>query len=329
MTTRIAHVIVPEVFNPYVIERTAELSELQASGIISNNPELDRLAQTGGRTINMPFWEDLTGVDEVLSDTAPLGVGRIEANRDLAVLLMRGRAWGASDLAAALAGDDPMGAIGELVASYWARRRQATLISTLQGVFAAGNADNIHDISQEANEADRTISGETFLDAAQVMGDAKDRLTAVAMHSMTVTHLAKNDLIDFRPDSEGNYTVRMFLGKRVIEDDGLPVLAGAGQGGNDAYVTYLFGEGAIALGNGAAPVPTETDRDSLQGDDHLINRQHFILHPRGVAFAGTFGPGGTVAGSSPTNGELEDGANWTWVYENKNVRIARFVHTLA
>ncbi|MFQ7236777.1 MAG: hypothetical protein ACLRPU_18040 [Enterococcus hulanensis] len=69
--TKIADVIVPDVFNQYVIERTAELSAFYQSGIISHNPELDKLATAGGKLINMPFWEDLDGEDEVLSDTTP------------------------------------------------------------------------------------------------------------------------------------------------------------------------------------------------------------------------------------------------------------------
>jgi hypothetical protein len=53
-------------------------------------------------------------------------------------------------LAKALSGDDPMAAIGDLVAAYWARRFQAILIKTLDGIF--GNDDtemntNQHDIS--------------------------------------------------------------------------------------------------------------------------------------------------------------------------------------
>ena len=72
MPTRIADVIVPQVFNPYVIQRTAELSALSQAGIISNNPELDALASAGGKLINMPYWNDLTGADEVLSDTGAL-----------------------------------------------------------------------------------------------------------------------------------------------------------------------------------------------------------------------------------------------------------------
>ena len=313
--TQVADVIVPEVFNPYVIQRTAELSTLSQAGIISNNPELDSLASAGGKLINMPFWNDLTGDDEVLDDNAALEPEKITASQDVAALFMRGKAWSVNDLAKALSGDDPMAAIGDLVAGYWARRRQALLFAILKGVFAATTmTGNLHDIS--AISGKDLISASTFIDATQKMGDAKEKLTAVGMHSAVVSYLAKSDLIETLPDSEGKPTIKVFLGKRVIEDDGCPVTSGV-------YTTYLFGEGAIGLGNGAAPVPTETDRDSLAGDDILINRQHFVLHPRGVAFQNA-----SVVGKSPTNAEAALAANWQRVYENKNVRIVKFVHKI-
>lgn len=312
--TQIADVIVPEVFNPYVVQRTMELSALYQSGIISNNSELDKLALSGGKTINMPYWEDLNGEDEVLSDDGALTPEKITAGQDVAVLLMRGKAWSANDLAKALSGDDPMKAIGDLTASYWARMMQKTLIFLLNGAFgAASMGGKILDISGLTGDLAK-INGLTFIDALQLMGDAKDRLTAVAMHSATETQLRKNDLIETIPDSQGK-PVKYFQEKRVIVDDGCPVT-------EDTYTTYLFGEGAIGLGNGSAPVPTETDRDSLAGDDILINRKHYILHPRGVKWEGT------PAGSSPTNAELATGTNWKRVYEEKAIRIVKFVHKL-
>lgn len=314
--TRITNVVVPEVFNPYTIEKTAELSALVQSGIVETSPELNKLAASGGKLINMPFWQDLTGDDEVLSDTSPLTAGNITAAQDVAVLLMRGRAWGANDLAKALAGDDPMRAVGDLVAAYWARRQQAILLKILEGIFgAASMAGNALDISGETGDA-ANITASTFIDAQALLGDAHEKLTAVMMHSATVASLAKLDLIDYIPDSQGKTTIKTFLGKRIVEDDDCPV-------SSTTYTTYLFGPGAVGYGEGGAPVPTETDRDSLQGDDILINRRHFILHPRGVKFTSS-----SVAGSSPTNAELATAANWLRVYEAKNVRIVQFKHKL-
>ena len=318
--TIISDVIVPEVFNPYVIQRTAELSAFYQSGIIARNPELDRLASSGGKLVNMPFWEDLSGNSQVLSDENALTVKKITGAKDVATLLARGDAWSVNDLAKALSGDDPMAAIGDLVAAYWARDFQVTLISILNGIFG-DNATlmntNKHDISGSPDaDGDDVISAKTAVDAIYKLGDNADKLTGFAMHSATVAKLTKDDLIETIPPSEGKPAVRMFLGKPVIVDDGLPVEDGV-------YTTYIFGAGAFGWGEGGAPVPVETARDALAGDDILIHRRHFILHPRGVAFQNK-----QVSGATPSNTELADYRNWERVYESKNVRIVQFKHKL-
>ena len=323
MTTRISDVIVPEVFNPYVVQRTMELSALVQSGIIENNQEFDRLASVAARTVNMPFWNDLGGADELLDDQNPLTPGAIQAAQDEAVILRRGRAWGVNDLAANLAGDDPMGAIGDLVAAYWARRIQAILLAKLGGVFGAATmAGNVHDITNAAGAA-ANFTASTFVDAVQRLGDAKEQLTGIMIHSATEASLAKQDLIATEKGSDGSVGVKTFMGKRVIVDDGCPVDIAQGN-----YTSYIFGPGAFALGNGnpVGFVPTETARDSLAGEDFLINRKTLILHPRGVRWTPQVG---VPAGVSPSNAELAIGANWTRVYENKAIRMVAFIHKLA
>lgn len=314
--TQIADVIVPDVFQNYVIKRTAELSALFTSGIVERTAEFDKLASGAGKLINMPFWNDLTGDDEVLSDGAALTPAKLTAGQDVAVKLLRGKAWSTNDLAGELAGSDPMAAIGDLVASFWVRKYQAALINILAGVFAATSmSGNVHDISALTDGAE-LISGSTFIDAAQKLGDAKDKLTGIVMHSAVAAYLAKNDLIQTIRDSEGRVTFKTFMGKVVLEDDSLTP-------STDVYTTYLFGAGAIAYGEGNPDNPVEVGRDVLAGDDVLVNRRHFILHPRGVAFQND-----SVAGASPTNAELATGTNWARVYDNKLIRIVQFKHKI-
>ncbi len=309
--TTVADVIVPEVFNPYVVEKTTELSALYQSGIVASSDELNSLALSGGRLINMPFWNDLDGDDEVLSDINALDVERITSGQDIAALLMRGKAWSVNDLAKALSGDDPMQVIGQLVAGYWARRMQAAILSILEGVFAAPSmAPNVYD-------TDVRINSDNMILASQCLGDAKSKLTGYLMHSAVEADLARQDLIDFTKDSTGSIEIPTYFGKPVIVDDGCPVA-------NGVYTTYIFGQGAIGYGEGAAPVPTETTRDALSGDDILINRRHFILHPRGVRWLDQ-----AVAGRSPTNAELANPANWLRVYDAKNVRMVKYTHRIA
>lgn len=319
--TKISDIIVPEIFNPYMIERTAELSALFQSGIISTNPELNALAQKGGTLINMPFFTDLEGDDEVLSDSEALTPSKIGTNKDVARLIMRGKTWGVNDLAKSLSGDDPMRAIASLVASFWDRKWQQILLATLKGVFASGTMnDNLLDISAEGTATTRSVGAGTLLDALQKMGDAKAKITAYGMHSLTENKLAKDDLIEYMRDSQGRPTIPTYLGKRVIVDDGLPVEV---VNGNNVFTTYLYGEGAIGYGEGSPEVPLEMDRDSLASDNYLITRRHFILHPRGVKFTEN-----TVEKDAPNNKELAIGANWSRVYEPKNVRIVKFKHRI-
>lgn len=315
--TKISDVIVPEVFAPYVINETTEKSALWQSGIISTMDESASLAEQGGTSINMPYWNDLDGEAEVLSDSTALNVEKITSGKDVAILHARGKAWSTNDLATSLSGDDPMGAIGDLVVKYWDRQMQGMLLASLNGIFASSSmADNVLDISGKSGAgANFTVAG--MIDASYKLGDEVEKLTAVAMHSATSASLAKQGLIQTIRDAEGKILYKTYLEKRVIIDDGLPYDARA-----KAYTTYLFGEGAIGYGEVAPEHAVETDRVSLQSDDVLINRRHFVLHPRGVKWAG-------ATGLAPNNEGLAKGANWERVYDPKKIRIVAFKHKLA
>ena len=321
--TRIADVIQPEVFNPYMVQRTLELSALLQSGIVENNAEFDQLTSGPNTLVNMPFWNDLTGDSEIMADDGALTPGKIGTDKDVARKHGRARAWGANGLSALLSGDDPMRAIADLVADYWQRDMQKVLLNTLAGVFAAASmAGNVHDISAGTGDT-ALIGGATFVDATQKMGDAKEKLTGVMMHSAVEAYLTKKDLIETVPESEGKPAVSTFLRKRVIVDDGMPFATDT-----KVATAYLFGAGAIALGNGSHPriIPTEIDRDSLasSGEDYLITRRIFMLHPRGVKWTED-----GVAATFPTNAEIATGTNWTRVYDPKAIRVVKFTFKIA
>lgn len=332
--TTLTDVIVPELFNPYVINRTMELSALLNCGIITNNSEFDTLASQAAPTVNMPFFEDLTGESEQIIEGVDLGDNKITTNKDVAAIFRRAKMWSATDLSAALAGADPMGAIGTLVATFWARDMQKELIAVLNGIFGTIPAvvdpatpattrldSNLLDISGGSTAATRSWNASAFIDAQQLLGDAQGQLTAIAMHSATKSLLKKQNLIATERPSMGP-EFEAYQGKRVIIDDGCPVTDGV-------YTSYLFGQGAIALGNGSPVgfVATETDRDKKKGSgvDYLINRRTNILHPRGVQFTNAV----VAKTEGPSRLELADPKNWLPVYEAKQIRIVAFKHKLA
>ncbi len=314
--TKLADVIVPEIFVPYVIEKTAEKSKLLQSGIAVANPKLNQLVTAGGTTINMPFWQDLAGRSQIWTETKDIEINKIAAKSDIAALLLRANAWGATDLSGALAGNDPMSAIGDRVADFWARDEQKTLLNILKGVFASTEmSDHVLDKSTKG------IDASTVLDAKQLLGDASDKLQAIAMHSAVYTELQKQNLIEYttvQGPSGSPITIPTYLTYSVIVDDSMPKEG-------DVYTTYLFARGVIGRGEGTpvSMVPVETDRDSLGSKDILIHRRVFVMHPFGIKWKGT------PELETPSEEELATGTNWERVYESKNIGLVALKHKIA
>ena len=321
--TRLGDVIVPETFTEYYIKRTMETSVLMRCGIISNDDLFDKLSRGPSTLMNMPYWDDLIGDSVNIKDNTWFTPDKITAGLDVAVKQGKGKAWGANGLSAQLSGADPIGAIGNLAANFWEREFQKILMATLTGVFASESMeDKVHDISDETNDA-ALISGNAFIDAIQIMGDAKENISGVMLHSAVEAYLAKRQLIEYVQESDQSSRVPRFMNKRVIVSDSVPFDTETNIG-----TAYLFGTGAIAMGNGSHEriLETEVVRDGLStsGEDILVTRRVFILHPRGIKWTNA-----EKADVFPTIEELEDGTNWERVYEPKAIRIVKFVFKIA
>jgi hypothetical protein len=80
--------------------------------------------------------------------------------------------------------------------------------------------------------------------------------------------------------------------------------------GKSIYTTYVFGDGAIEYTNCGAKVPYEMSRDPKTngGQDTLYSRQRKCFAPYGISFTKD-----TMSSLSPTDAELELGANWELV----------------
>ena len=312
---KVSDILKPENWDAYQAKPTAERTAFWASGIVS---PVDVTLPSGGGTVNMPFFNDLSGDEELLSDSSPLTVGNTTTSKDVAAVIGRGRAFGANDLAGVLSGADPIGAMMALLDGYQMRQSQAELINMLTGAFgAASMSGNVSDISGKGTEATRAINQTTFIDACQLLGDAKDSVSAIAMHSAVEAYLAKQQMIVYETTADKSERIPMYMGKRVIVDDNMPVSTGT-------YTSYIFGPGAIgykqdAIGEG----DLESDRDILAGDSVITYRRRFILHPRGIKWQGT------PSGAFPSRAELATGTNWARVYENKQLRIVQFKHKIA
>lgn len=318
--TRLADMIVPEQFNMYTLERTAETSRFRQSGIIADMTEVvkDKMA---GTTVNMPFFQDLQGDDELVDDSQDITIANITTSKDEAAKLFRVKAFGGTDLARVLSGADPVAAIADLFAGWWRRREQDTLTSVCMGALgSASMASNVLDISSLTNGAE-LFDEDSFIDACARLGDRQDDLSGVAVHGDTYKVMKKHDLIDFIKPSEGGMPIPTYMGKLLIVDDKMPK-TNAG-----VYTTVVFGPGSIGFAEAAPPHSVEVGRQPLLngGKDYIVQRRYFVMHPRGIKWT----PKANVpAKATPANAELADAGNWTRVYEPKNIRLVGFKHKL-
>ena len=324
--TKLTDVIVPELFTQYVLEQTKEKSELIKSGAIENNPLLDTLVNGGGTTLKMPKWNDLTGDSQVFSENSDIETDKITAHKEIATLLLRAKGWSAHDMAAALAGDDPMRRIAERVAEWWIRDEKKIVLSILKGVFASASMESHVLDETSVSGADTKISAKLVLDAKQLMGDAASDLSLIYMYSAVYTELQKQQLITFVEPAGAKIKIPTYLGYNGICDDSAPVVLGTG-GAKDKFTTYLLSRGCIQRGQGTPVgfVGTETFRNAKKSVDELYNRQAKVLHPKGMSWIG----GANIADETPSNAELEVGTNWTMAAaEAKQVGMVALVHTL-
>jgi hypothetical protein len=334
MATLRSDIIIPEVFTPYVIEQTTQRDAFLASGVVQPMAELN--ATEGGDFINVPFWKaNLSGDFEVLSDSSSLIPGKITADKQVGVILHRGRAFEARDLAALAAGADPMAAIGAKIADYIANQRQKDLLACLAGVFGSVNTTSntaaFFELTIDGGSGDSptVLSPRHVAEAKSLLGDQGDKLTAICMHSKVYYDLVERKAIDYVSTDEargtsttqsggslvaaygGDISVPTYCGLRVIVSDDVQT---EGSGSTTEYATYFFTQGAVASGEQMA-MQTETDRDILAKSDAMSIDLHYVYHPVGSKWG--------VTTTNPDRATLATVGNWSKVYETKNLGIVR------
>jgi hypothetical protein len=335
MATLRSDLIIPEVFSPYVIEESTRSDAFLQSGVVQPMAELNTSGDGSGDFVSVPFYKaNLSGDFEVLTDSTSLTPGKIEADRQIGVLLRRGRAFEARDLAALASGSDPIGAIGQKMAKYVNHQKQKDLVSCLSGVFGSLNSNSSSSaffglcLDSESGDSPTSLNPSHVARAKNVLGDAGDKLTAVVMHSATYYELVERRAVDFvlAADTaagatasggsiagafDGNVQVPSFMGLRVIVSDDVQT---TGSGASTEYAVYFMTQGAVGSSESVA-LRTETDRDILSLSDAMAISLSYCYHPIGAKWGVT-----TV---NPTRSQLETVGNWSKVYETKNIGIVR------
>ena len=326
--TKLSDVIVPEVFAPYIMERSLNQNRFAQAGIMVPDAALSARLAGGGKTFNLPFWKDLTGDSDIPSETVETTVNSIATDKMIARTQLREKAWGSGNLAATLAGSDPYEAISARVSGFWAKNKESLLLYTLRGVIADNVAndsgDMVVDISTEDGNAATSankISAKKTIEAVMKQGDMFEEIVAMGVHSVVYQTLLENDLIDYIADSQGRLVIPTYMGLRVIPSDNMPVIAGTSSGYK--YHTYLFKAGAVAYGESTSMItPVEVYRNPklAMGQDELYTRTKFAIHPLGFAWVMS-----SDTGVTPTDANLYTATSWNRVYDKKNTGFVALI----
>tara|TARA_R100000951_G_scaffold107151_1_gene102254 strand:- start:1961 stop:2968 length:1008 start_codon:yes stop_codon:yes gene_type:complete len=327
-----ANVQIADIYNPLVFsaaeqEAQIELNAFLASGVMVEDPRLTAMASTGGNIGELPFFKPL-GTEEPNYSNDVTGDTSTPNKITTAIMKYRlasqNQSWSTMDLAVDLALADPVSAITNRVGSYWATTNERRLIQSTMGILASNVANNSSDMvvsvatdSSSAVTDAELVSNDVILDAQQTAGDHQAGFSAIAMHSVVYSRLRKQQLIDFVRDADNNTLFSTYGNLRVIVDDSLSAVAGTNR---VTYTTVIFGNGAVVSGMGRTSNPSELDRAPEKGNgggqSDLYSRRADIIHPLGFEFTSA-----SVAGQSATLAELATSANWSRVWERKNVPL--------
>jgi hypothetical protein len=327
-----ANVQIADIYNPLVFsgaeqESQLELNAFLASGVMVVDPRITAMASVGGNIGELPFFKPLGTEEPNYSDDV---TGNTSTPNKITSGIMKYRlasqnqSWSTMDLAVDLALIDPVQAITGRIGQYWATTLERRLIQSTMGILNDNVANDASDMvvniatdAVGAPVAAELVSNDAILDAQQTAGDHQAGFAAIAMHSVVYSRLRKQQLIDFIRDADNNTLFQMYGNLRVIVDDSLSAIAGVNR---VTYTTVIFGAGAVASGMGNTTTPSELYRSPSSGNgggqSDLYSRRADIVHPLGFEFTSA-----SVAGQSATLAELATAANWSRVWERKNVPV--------
>lgn len=336
-----------ELFGKYVdtIPRLKR-NELLNSGAILSAPQYNNMMseQTGSYYATVPLFGRIGGNAVNYDGNTDITTSNLKTFTHGRIVVGRAAGWTERDFSHDITGGvDFMDQVGKQVADYWDDINQEILLSILKGIFSMTGTENKKFVDNHTSditgEAENKFTPTTLNNALQkAVGQNKSKFTLAIMHSQVATNLENLQILEYLKYTDANgiqrdLTLATLNGRTVLIDDSMPTeVVTDPQGNYTKYTTYVLGQGAFEFTNPGAKVPFEMDRNPAKngGEDTLYSRERVCYAPYGISFTNK-----AVAKLSPTNAELEDGANWELVndgatskkeyIDHKAIPIARII----
>ncbi len=316
----------------YMVDRVPNLkmNELKKCGALASNVDIKeaftsqdganyaRMAMRGmidGDALNYDGQTDITATGTKTFEQGVIVVGRAKA-------------WIERDFSYDVTGGvDFMENVASQVAEYQDSIDQNSILASLKGIFSMTGTKNTEFVTNHTSDITAESDGNmtaTSLNRAinKACGANKKKFAMVIMHSDVATNLENLQLIEHLKytDKDGitrDLELGTWNGKLVLVDDNMPIDT---SGSDDIYTSYVLGAGSIFYEDIGAKVPFEIARDPKTngGEDTLYMRQRKVFAPYGISYEKS-----SQASLSPTDAELEKGANWTLVHSGEATEDSR------
>jgi hypothetical protein len=337
----LADLITKPQFTEYLSERIFEQSAFIQAGVMQRNAALD--ARSGGTRVRVPFFDFIDPTEERIDSSNSWGTSgagyltsqKVVADEEIATILRRGFQYAVDDISKLGTGTDPLGHVANQLAAALNKKKTATLLAQLGGLFGNIAASGVLGANTFNATGTTTATSANYLTASNVikaknkLGERASDLTTIVMHSNVAAYLEETGYTQVLV-SGGNVSAngglqglssQTFANLRVIVDDQVGVIAGGTSTHLNKYPVYLMAGGSILEGV-QQDLRIEYDRNKSSFQDLLICDYHYAQHVRGTRWA--------AAGDNPTNaattGNLGATGSWALAYAQvKNIPMVRLL----
>ena len=336
-TTGLGYYYDEEIFNrAYTSEKDPTSTVLIESGVMVEDGEIANMIAGGGNFYTLPFYTDISGNYVNYDGKTDIVLDEIDAAGQMhGVVWGRAKGWTDRDFVQDFSSADPMRNILNRIQKWEAKKRQTLLIGILEAIFGItgtgafadwnNHTMNIASATSTVTDANK-ISLTTLRDlAVTANGDAADDYALAIMHSVVANRLSQFNVLEYFKYNDANGQERdVKVGRSgnmlVLVCDEVPHATNSDTGAIE-YTTYVFGRGAIGYAKAPVDHPSEQFRNQTKngGMDCLTTKFRETILPYGFSFEMANLP------ISPTDAQLGTTANWSIVYNPKNIYIGKLV----
>lgn len=324
-----------EIFN-YDWKNTPDLylTTMIESGAVVNDPEIARLIANGSNFFTTPYYDVLTGTEDVYNGVNNFTGGALTGGSYSGVVYGRMAKWSAKSFIKDFnSGADPMAQIVAGVANFWIKARQAKFLGILDALFKTGDvdfADHVTNLTATvAPVTDANRMGATTISDATIKanGDNAGQYSLAIMHSVVAQRLANLQLLEYSKYTDPSGITRALPigtinGLTVIVNDNVPAIDSPNVAGEKVYTTYILGNGSFRYASAPVDVPSEMDRDpnANGGLDMIYTRVRECIAPYGFSFKGDVATDVGIPDAT-----LFAGASWERKMPVKSIFVAKIM----